>query len=166
MTIYINTYNEFDYYHSYLNKSLRIVNKWIHASYSEAELLELFDYIYDFMLIDNRYRNKYYTYSLDKNFPFIKKKTKINKKTFEEFVNHKRNDYYYPYYLQYAKNRLELLKIIFSKRPKNIFLCDKDLLLILSPEMWKEQQKELFREKEINLFLLYIKYGYVLLTKG
>lgn len=27
----------------------------------------------------------------------------------EKFINHKRNDYDYPYYLQYVKNRLELL---------------------------------------------------------
>lgn len=157
--IYINTYDEFNYYHSYLNKSLRIVNKWINNSYGGSELLELFDYIYDFMVIDNRYINKYYTYSLDKNFPFFQKKTKINKKTFEKFINHKHNEYDYPYYLQYAKNRLELLKIIFSNNPKNIFLCNEDLLLILNPEIWKERQKELFREREINSFLLYIKYG-------
>ena len=52
MVFYIDTYNEFDYYHSYLNESLHIVNKWINNSYCGSELLELFDYI-QFMVLDS-----------------------------------------------------------------------------------------------------------------
>ncbi len=157
--IFIQTFNEFDYYLGYLKNSLNIVNNWITNSHNGLELLELFDYIYDFMLIDNRYKDKYYTYSFDKKFPFLQKKTQINQKTFESFINTRRPDYEYPYYLKLAKDRLDLLETIFSNNPKNIFLCAEDLLLILTPQIWKERQRESFRKREIPSFLLYIKYG-------